>query len=57
MAKRTAKNGGTPAPYTKYAKRPFRYSEEYRRWRFAVGSGNADKIDEASADHAKKFGP
>lgn len=22
-----------PAPYTKYKKRPYRYSEEYHRWK------------------------
>lgn len=30
---KSARNGNRPAPYTKYQKTPYRYSEKYTKWR------------------------
>jgi hypothetical protein len=37
MGKPTVKVARAPAPYTKYGKVPYRYSEAYHKWRASVG--------------------
>lgn len=30
---KSARNGNSPSPYTKYAKTPYKYSTKYHQWR------------------------
>jgi len=45
------------APYTKYGKAPFLYSDQYQNWRNAVRSGKDAETRHWAAEHAKRFRP
>lgn len=44
------------SPYTKYAKRPFRYSENYQLWRKAVLARDEKATAFYSRKHSLQFG-
>ena len=37
--KQTARHGGSPAPYTKRNKRPYKYSAKFYKWKEAFTEG------------------
>lgn len=51
----TNKKGKGKSPYKKYGKRPWQYSEAYRRWRAAIIKGDERAARRASEDHADRF--
>ena len=52
MKGRSARHGRNPAPYTKYGKRPYPYSSEYRTWFYATRA-KASKSNNKYADQNK----
>ncbi len=51
----TTANPKGKSPYRRYGKRPYKYSELYRRWRAAVMSGDADEAARLTGMHARRF--
>lgn len=43
------------SPYKRHAKRPYRYSDLYQRWRAAMRSGDADAAAQISRAHKRRF--
>lgn len=45
----SARQGNKPAPYTKYGKVPYRYSDELRAWRRKIGAREGGRIAETAS--------
>lgn len=45
------------APYTKYGKAPFQYSDSYQNWRVAAIAGREQDRAHWAHQHNKRFGP
>lgn len=45
------------APYTKYGKAPFQYSDSYQNWRVAAIAGKEADRAHWAREHSKRFGP
>ncbi|WP_027583964.1 hypothetical protein [Bradyrhizobium sp. Ai1a-2] len=43
------------SPYKKKNKKPFQYSETYRRWKSAIMAGHDNAARELAAEHHRKF--
>jgi hypothetical protein len=51
-----AKKMRAAAPYTKYGKAPYRYSDVYQNWRAAILSGATAEASRLGVAHTRRFG-